>query len=104
MTLPTTAIKIDKYESRNNTYHLQNIWYDYVHLLIYQYDAIKKCYKIIKPKRKHFIVWQKSAIFLSVHKLDEIVIRMFNEQHIEELRKHNPNAIILTEQNARTFN
>ena len=98
-----TAVKIDKYESRNNTYHLQNIWYDYVHLVIYQYDAIKKCYKIIKPKRKHFIVWQRSAIFLSVHKLDEIVIRMFNEQHIEELRKHNPNAIILTEQNARTF-
>ena len=101
--IPNTAIKIDVYESRNNVYQLQNIWYDYVHLLIYQYDAIKKCYKIIKPKRKHFIVWCKKAIFLSVHKLDEIVIKMFNEQHIEELRKHNPNAIILTEQNARTF-
>ena len=101
--IPNTAIKIDVYESRNNVYHLQNIWYDYIHLVIYQYDPIKKVYKVIKPKRKHFIVWQKSAIFLSVHKLDEIVIRMFNEQHIEELRKHNPNAIILTEQNARTF-
>ena len=103
MTLPTTAIKIDKYESRNNTYHLQNIWYDYIHLVIYQYDPIKNVFKVIKPKRKHFIVWCKKAIFLSVHKLDEIVIRMFNEEHIEELRKHNPNAIILTEQNARTF-
>ena len=101
--IPTTAIKINKYESRNNVYQLQNIYYDYVHLLIYQYDPIKKCYKVIKPKRKHFIVWQKSAIFLSVHKLDEIVIKMFNEEHIMELRKHNPNAIILTEQNAVTF-
>ena len=101
--IPTTAIKINKYESRNNVYQLQNIYYDYVHLLIYQYDPIKKCYKVIKPKRKHFIVWQKSAIFLSVHKLDEIVIKMFNEEHIMELRKKNPNAIILTEQNARTF-
>ena len=101
--IPTTAIKIDKYESRNNTYHLQNIWYDYVHLLIYQYDAIKKCYKIIKPKRKHFIVWCKKAIFLSVHKLDEIVIKMFNEEHIQQLRQHNPNAIILTQQNETTF-
>ena len=101
--IPNTAIKIDVYESRNNVYHLQNIWYDYIHLVIYQYDPIKKVYKVIKPKRKHFIVWQKTAIFLSVHKLDEIVIRMFNEQHIEELRKHNPNAIILTEENAITF-
>ena len=103
MSIPTTAIKINKYESRNNVYQLQNIWYDYIHLVIYQYDPIKKCYKIIKPKRKHFIVWQKSAIFLSVHKLDEIVIKMFNEEHIMELRKKNPNAIILTEQNAITF-
>ena len=103
MSIPTTAIKIDVYESRNNTYHLQNIWYDYVHLVIYQYDAIKNVYKVIKPKRKHFIVWCKKAIFLSVHKLDEIVIKMFNEEHIMELRKKNPNAIILTEQNARTF-
>ena len=102
--IPTTAIKIDKYESRNNVYQLQNIYYDYVHLLIYQYDPIKNVFKVIKPKRKHFIVWQKSAIFLSVHKLDEIVIKMFNEEHIMELRKKNPNAIILTEQNARTFN
>ena len=101
--IPTTAIKIDKYESRNNTYHLQNIWYDYIHLVIYQYDPIKNVFKVIKPKRKHFIVWQKSAIFLSVHKLDEIVIKMFNEEHIMELRKKNPNAIILTEQNAITF-
>ena len=101
--IPTTAIKINVYESRNNVYQLQNIYYDYVHLLIYQYDPIKKCYKVIKPKRKHFIVWQKSAIFLSVHKLDEIVIKMFNEEHIMELRKKNPNAIILTEQNAITF-
>ena len=101
--IPTTAIKINKYESRNNTYHLQNIWYDYIHLVIYQYDPIKKVFKVIKPKRKHFIVWQKSAIFLSVHKLDEIVIKMFNEEHIMELRKKNPNAIILTEQNAITF-
>ena len=101
--IPTTAIKIDKYESRNNTYHLQNIWYDYIHLVIYQYDPIKNVFKVIKPKRKHFIVWCKKAIFLSVHKLDEIVIRMFNEEHIQELRKHNPNAIILTEQNAITF-
>ena len=102
--IPNTAIKIDKYESRNNTYHLQNIWYDYIHLVIYQYDPIKKVFKVIKPKRKHFIVWQKSAIFLSVHKLDEIVIKMFNEEHIQELRKHNPNAIILTDKNAITFN
>ena len=102
--IPTTAIKIDKYESRNNTYHLQNIWYDYIHLVIYQYDPIKNVFKVIKPKRKHFIVWCKKAIFLSVHKLDEIVIRMFNEEHIQELRKHNPNAIILTDKNAITFN
>ena len=102
--IPTTAIKIDKYESRNNTYHLQNIWYDYIHLVIYQYDPIKNVFKVIKPKRKHFIVWCKKAIFLSVHKLDEIVIKMFNEEHIQELRKHNPNAIILTDKNAITFN
>ena len=103
MSIPNTAVKIDVYESRNNVYQLQNIYYDYVHLLIYQYDPIKKCYKVIKPKRNHFIVWQKSAIFLSVHKLDEIVIKMFNEEHIQELRKKNPTAIILTEQNAVTF-
>ena len=64
---------------------------------------LKNVYKVIKPKRKHFIVWCKKAIFLSVHKLDEIVIKMFNEEHIMELRKKNPNAIILTEQNAITF-
>ena len=101
--IPTTAIKIDVYESRNNVYQLQNIYYDYLHLLIYQYDPIKNVFKVIKPKRKHFIVWQKSAIFLSVQKLDEIVIKMFNEEHIQELRKHNPNAIILTDKNAVTF-
>ena len=101
--IPTTAIKINKYESRNNVYQLQNIWYDYIHLVIYQYDPIKNVFKVIKPKRKHFIVWQKSAIFLSVHKLDEIVIKMFNEEHIMELRKKNPNVIILTDKNAITF-
>ena len=74
-----------------------------MHLLIYQYDPIKNVFKVIKPKRKHFIVWQKSAIFLSVQKLDEIVIKMFNEEHIQELRKHYPNAIILTDKNAVTF-
>ena len=38
-----------------------------------------------------------------VQKLDEIVIKMFNEEHIMELRKKNPNAIILTDKNAITF-
>ena len=91
----SNAIQINEYVSRNKVYKLDNVFYDYVHVVIYQYDPDKQSYKVIKPKKNHFIIWQKRPIFLSVMKLDDIILKMFNDAHIMELRKHNPTALIL---------
>lgn len=93
--LSKSVIKIDQYVSRNNVYHLREVYYDYVKVLIYQYDQSKNVYKVIKPKRNHFIIWDKQAIFLSVMKLDDIALNMLNDNHLKELQLSNPNALIV---------
>ena len=85
-------IQIHEYQSRCNLYKLDNVFYDYVKNLIFQ--KTRKGIKTIKPRLNHFIIWQKKAIFLSVQKLDEIVLKQFHREHLQELHEANPTAII----------
>ena len=90
-----SVVKIDTYESNNKTITLNNIYYDYVKGIIYQINEDKV--NIYKPRNHHFIIWQGKAIFLSMNRLDHYVIRKQCNEYLMDLKKKNPNVVIVSE-------
>ena len=88
-------VKIDEYESNNGIIILNNIYYDYTHEILYQVTGDN--YKIIKPVKHHFIIWQNKSIFLSALRLDHYVIRKQCNEYLLNLKKKNPNVIIVSD-------